>query len=204
MDEVQEDDTFLGILKSWFTMQTSAVTESRPALARFIQEFLAGDQTIFDRTQESRLFFSGLAPNQATNSIGVPLMDFMQPSSVTIVSKDRCLQCQIQAGYVRPGNLATNVAFDIHMPAERAPNESIQTLINHFFNTQRRVQLVDCVNPQCRSQVNVATYTEIVDPKEGVIIHIDRFLPTPENDIRGITGKHPHSSDYFSIFHNTT
>ena len=190
LDEIPEDDSFMGIFKSWYTLAAPEQRESRPALARFIQEFLANDVAIFDRTQESRLFFFGLAPNPATNSFGVPLFDYVQPTTITFVNKDRCPQCQ-DPGYVRPGNLATNVAFDIHLPLaiDRDPNESLQSLVDDFFNVQQRGELADCSNPQCSSQVNVATYIRVVDGKEAVIINIDRFLPTPGNDVRGITGK---------------
>ena len=93
----------------------------------------------------------------------------------------------MREGYRRPGNLAVNVAFDIHLPAEaeREENESLQSLVNGHFNTRRISEPIDC---ECKEQVDVITSTEIVDPKRAVIIHIDRFLPTPENDITGITG----------------
>ena len=192
LDEVPEDASFMGIFKSWFVLPTSQEKESRPALTAFITEFLAGDMGIFDQYQEGRLFFSGLAPNAHNNSEGVPLMDFMRPTSITTVTGSRCGGC-MREGYRRPGNLAVNVAFDIHLPAEadRAENESLQSLVNGFFNTRRVAEPIDC---ECKAQVDVITSTEIVDPKRAVIIHIDRFLPTPENDITGITGMCPHTA----------
>ena len=185
MDDIPEDGSFMGIFKSWFVLSTSEEVDSVPALTAFIREFLAGDMTVFNSYQEARLFFSGLAPNAQNESEGVPLMDFMQPTSVTTVTRNRCEGC-MNEGYLRPGNLTRNVAFDIHLPPQRGEIESLQSLIDTHFNRQRRAEQVNC---ECNSQVDVITYTEILEPKRAVLIHIDRFLPTPANDIRGITGR---------------
>ena len=72
MDEVQApaNRSFLGILKSWYTQGNSALKDSRPALRHFIREFLtdAPDLAVGDpaeNTQECRLFFAAMAPNEA-------------------------------------------------------------------------------------------------------------------------------------------
>ena len=184
LDEEFEANSFMGIFKSWFHLPASKVEDSRPALTAFIREFLAGDMTIFDNYQEARLFFASLAPNPQNRTEGVPLMGFMQPTSVETVSRDPCEGCG-DAGYRRPGNFTTNEAFDIPLPDQRAENESLQSLVDMYFNVHRDGELISC---SCKGQVNVITYTQILDPKRAVLIHIDRFLPTPERDIRGITG----------------
>ena len=74
--------------------------------------------------------------------------------------------------------------LDMYLPVEFDQHENVQSLINKHLNT---VEYVNCDNKVCKAQVQVKTKKEILHSQEAVIIHIDRFLPTPENDIRGIT-----------------
>ena len=187
MDDVPAGNDFLGSFKAWFEMKNSAIRDPQPVLRKFIQEFLGGDLNYENTFQECRLFFSGLAPNPVTESQGLPFFGFMRPSSITTVEKNHCRQCNEAPGYLRPGDVVENVVFDMYLPAEYDQHESIQGLINTHFNANANFVYVDCENQQCNSPVHVKTTIKILEPKDAVVIHIDRFLPTPENDIRGIT-----------------
>ncbi len=88
-----EQYNFLDYFRIFYNVEQCEKMCPMDSLTQFIREFLNDEQDIKNHYDESRRFFLAMTPRSNPDFEGCPYFRFMQPVSVTRVTKDDCGQC---------------------------------------------------------------------------------------------------------------
>ena len=94
---------------------------------------------------------------------------------------NRCLKCFSYQGeeVVLPPQRKS--MFRLELPAVETQHENIQSLVDKHFRVrdQDSKEMVPCRNENCSSQIAKFTKIELLDPKDAIVLHINRRQENP-------------------------